>query len=192
MTNQETEGLLSPLIRDVRLKQVASYIKKNSTVLDLACGAGYLSKFLPEGCKYYGVDRIPAPETDKFSDFINLDLSEASSLARIREWIPKEPDYITCVAFVEHISNPTEFISEYSSLLKKRGKLVGTTPHPYGRLIHECMSRLYLCSRHGADEHEKFLGKNEIKEIALASGGNLITYIRFLFGLNQLFIIEYT
>lgn len=47
MVHQETEGLLSSLIRDIRLRKVASYVKRGSIVLDIACGNGRLAKFLP-------------------------------------------------------------------------------------------------------------------------------------------------
>lgn len=191
MEPQETEGLLSPLIRDIRLKKVASYIKEHSTVLDVACGSGYMSKFLPLGCKYYGVDKILASTTKNSTDFIALDLLDDGSLALLREWLPQKPDYITCIAFLEHITNPAEFVSRYRMLLTKNGKLIGTSPHPRGRLIHESLARVHLCSRHGAEEHKDFLRKEDIEEIALTSGGRLSIYEQFLVGLNQLFVIEY-
>lgn len=191
MVYQETEGLLSPLIRDIRLKQVASCINEGSVVLDLACGEGYLSKFLPSSCKYYGVDKVFNNPSNKFTQFIKLDLLESGSVGELQKWLPEKPDYITCVAFVEHMNNPVNFINQYSQLLKNKGFIIGTTPHPCGRLIHESLSKVYLCSQHGADEHEQFLDKNDIQELALASSGTLLTYKRFLFGLNQLFRIKY-
>lgn len=191
MVHQETEGLLSPLIRDIRLKQVAAHITEGSVVLDLACGAGYLSDFLPSTCSYYGVDRVFDKQSDKFKEFINLDLLASDSFSKLQDWLPEIPDYITCVAFVEHMDNPASFITQYSKLLENKGTIIGTTPHPCGKLIHESLSKLYLCSRHGAEEHEQFLGKKEIQKLATESDGNLKIYERFLFGLNQIFSIEY-
>lgn len=191
MSHQEIEGLLSSSIRNIRLKQVASHVRENSVILDLACGEGYLSKFLPKNCQYYGIDILPA-SNDNFSDFLQLDLLSDDSPARTRKWLPVTPDYIINIAFIEHISNPTKFLANYCPLLGKGGRFIGTTPHPRGRFIHDSLSRAYLCSRHAAEEHEKFIGEQEIKQIALASGGNLTTYEQFLFGLNQIFVIEYT
>ncbi len=191
MVHQETEGLLSPYIRDIRLKMASSYIKKDSIVLDLACGEGYLSEFLPSNCKYYGVDRVPPSDTTKFTDFMLLDLREDSSLQRLKEWLPKKLNYITSLAFLEHLTNPGYFLNTYSKLLNSNGKVVATTPHPCGRKLHDSLSSIYLCSREGAKEHEYFLTKDDIKKIALESNGILSTYKRFLFGLNQIFVIEY-
>ncbi len=191
MVHQENEGLLSSYIRDIRLKAVSSYIESNSTVLDLACGQGNLSKFLPSSCKYYGVDRVPPSTTTHFTDFTTLDLAKDNSLESLETWLPQKPDYITCIAFLEHITNPEHFLSQYCTLLAPNGKIVGTTPHPRGRLLHESLSRIYLCSRQGAEEHEDFLRKEDIKKMALTSHGTLTAYKQFLFGLNQLFVIQY-
>jgi len=191
MTHQDTEGLLSPYIRDIRLKAVSAYIKPDSVVLDLACGQGYLSGFLPSGCKYYGVDRVSPPSTANFTDFINMDLIADNSPRRLQEWLPQKPDYITCVAFLEHITHPECFLKKYHTLLARNGKIIGTTPHPRGRLIHDSLSQIYLCSSHGAEEHETFLGKEDIKRAASVSSGILSKYGQFLFGLNQVFVIDY-
>jgi 2-polyprenyl-3-methyl-5-hydroxy-6-metoxy-1,4-benzoquinol methylase len=188
---QETEGLVSPLLTRIRLRQVASCIKPNSAVLDLACGAGYLSRFLPAGCRYYGVDRVPEPSQNTFAGFISLDLMQPDSVDRVRDWLPEKPDYVACVAFIEHITNPTGFLREYSRLLHKPGAIVGTTPHPSGRVIHDSLSKVRITSPHGAAEHEKFFGRHEIEQMAAGSGGHLNRFNTFLFGLNQLFTIEY-
>jgi len=191
MAHQDTEGFLSPYIRDIRLKAVSAYIKPDSIVLDLACGQGYLSGFLPSGCKYYGVDRVSPSSTTNFTDFISMDLMADDSTRCLEEWLPQKPDYITCIAFLEHITHPESFLKKYRTLLVGKGKIIGTTPHPRGRLMHDSLSRIYLCSRHGAEEHETFLGKEEIKKTAVASSGTLSKYGQFLFGLNQVFVIEY-
>lgn len=191
VVHQETEGILSPLIRDMRLRKVASCIQKDSLVLDIACGAGYLSNFLPEGCHYYGVDRMQASSNKRFTDFLALDVLGEHSFEQIEQWLPRKPDYITCIAFLEHIDHPGNFVQYSHKLLATNGRFIGTTPHPCGRLVHDSLSKIYLCSRHGAEEHTDFLGKKEIEDIARNSGGVLATYRRFLLGLNQLFVIKY-
>ena len=178
-------------MRNVRLGKAAACLDGGSLVLDLACGEGYLSSFLPEGCEYYGVDRLIPPESGAFTDFLALDVLEEDAFERIREWLPREPDYLTCVAFLEHIGDPAHFARRFAALLPSHGKLVGTTPHPMGRKVHDSLASLYLCSRQGAAEHEEFLGRRELERLASVSGGVLVTYERFLFGLNQLFVIEY-
>ena len=192
MVHQETEGFLSPFIRDIRLKKVASQIEKNSTILDIACGNGYLSKFLPSGCKYYGVDIVPSSSNSNFTGFLSLNLTDEQSYNLIAEWIPEKIDYITCNAFLEHIENPGDFVMRYQSLLEKKGKFIGTTPHPSGKTLHKRLSQIYICSRHGAEEHKDYLERNDIAKIASETNGNLTFFKNFLFGLNQLFVIDYS
>ncbi len=57
--------------------------------------------------------------------------------------------------------------------------------------MHRFLSKFYLCSRHGAEEHKSFLDREGLQRLAMGSGGDLRTYKRFLFGLNQLFVIDY-
>ena len=189
--HQETEGLLSPWIRDIRLKKVAQCIPNHTVVLDLACGNGYLSQFLPAGCKYYGVDRLEPSAHDPFTDFKILDLSKNSTFKELELWLPEKPNVITCIAFLEHISDPAAFLKNAQQLLNERGKIIGTTPHPRGRLVHDTLAKLHICSQSGADEHETFLGKKDLNEMALGANGGLTQYSPFLFGLNQLFTVEF-
>lgn len=190
--HQEHEGLLSPLIRDIRLGHVAREIRSGTTVLDLACGNGHLMNFLPNDCKYYGVDRLQPNDPGSFSDFLQVDLIHPRSASKILEWMPEPPDYITSVAFLEHISSPETFLKDYSILFGEIGILVGTTPHPRGRLLHDTLSKIGVCSRSGAEEHETFLDQKALQRVSEISGGNLKLHRPFLFGLNQLFAIEYS
>jgi 2-polyprenyl-3-methyl-5-hydroxy-6-metoxy-1,4-benzoquinol methylase len=189
--HQETEGLLSPIIRDIRLKQVAQRIRRNETVLDLACGNLYLARHLAREHRYLGVDRTPAGPENSGYDFLLADLADADTPARLESLIQGKVDVITCAAFLEHITNPTEFLNRYRSLLRPGGRLIGTTPHPRGKTLHNSLAQLYLCSRSGAAEHEDFLSKDDLERIAVASGGKLTEYQQFLFGLNQIFVFEY-
>lgn len=189
--SQETQGLLSIRVRNIRLSRVASFIKPNSVILDLACGAGYLKSFLPTSCKYYGVDRVLPPGYQEKPNFISLDLLRDDSIKQIQKKFQIKPDYITCVAFLEHISDPIMFLSKYKGLFDEKGILVGTTPHPIGKRIHEMFAMIGLLSKEAAHEHKSFLNREDLSEIASLSGGNLIFYKRFLLGMNQLFIIQY-
>ncbi len=193
MKYQESEGLLSSRIRNARLSRVAKYIREKSIVLDLACGAGYLISYLPQDCQYFGVDKIPmnGSQEKKYS-FINLDLLETTAIETIARKVQTKVDYITCIAFLEHIKNPMELLSTYKLLLKRDGLIIGTTPHPRGRTVHEILARIGLLSKEAAHEHEKFLGKKQIEEIASLSGGELVEYHQFLYGMNQLFAIKYS
>lgn len=197
MPAQDVQGLLSPFVRNVRLKQASQLIKPSSAVLDLACGSGSLADFLPSDCRYFGVDRISVHRTSQVKrgassrQYLELDLMAEGNLEAIDNWLPEPVDYITVLAFLEHIGCPEQFLARLARFLKsKNARIVGTTPHPVGRLLHDSLSQVYLCSRDGAEEHEKFLDKTDLQALGSSLSLKLTTYKRFLLGLNQLFVFE--
>jgi 2-polyprenyl-3-methyl-5-hydroxy-6-metoxy-1,4-benzoquinol methylase len=107
---------------------------------------------------------------------------------QISEWLPKPPTVITMLAFLEHIKEPGAFVERFSKLLCNGGSVIGTTPHPVGRKLHDFLSSIRICSPDGADEHERFLGKSDLSQITMAGHMKLTQYRRFLCGLNQLFV----
>lgn len=182
--NHETEGLLSPAIRAARLKRAAALIPPDSFVLDLACGAGFLREYLPH-CRYFGVDRIPPPLPQRFDGFLHGELTAPDFFEKLQNWLPQQADAITLLAFVEHVKEPEQILARLKPVLKERGKIILTTPHPMGRRLHDSLAKIYLCSRSGAAEHETFLGESELRKISQSAGFSVISYERFLFGLNQ-------
>lgn len=197
-SNQEVQGLLSPFIRNRRIQRVAKRIGDEDVVLDLACGGGYLANFLPPTTEYYGVDRIPfgskgcsnANRGSHTREFLTVDLLDDDASRQISDWLPKPPTVISMLAFLEHIERPGEFVQTFSQLLPHGGRIIGTTPHPIGRKLHDFLSTLRICSPDGADEHERFLGREDLSQITASGSVQLTVYARFLGGLNQLF--EYT
>lgn len=192
-SNHETQGVLSPLLRNWRLSRVARRIARGSVVLDLACGTGALRHLLPEGCRYFGVDRIPLSsppwKTHRgvTAKFLHLDLEHDDSPRVIADWIRVRPTIITMIALLEHLGDSAAFVTRYMPLLDSGGRVVGTTPHPRGRLVHDSLASIGICSKDGADEHETFLGRSELVTISEACGAVLSHYQVFLLGLNQAF-----
>lgn len=156
-------------------------------MLDLACGDGYLVGHLPDGCRYFGVDRLMPTDTARFAAFLQCDLSQPQWVSIVGDWLPEPPTIITMVAFLEHLREPTVFLRSAAKLLASGGRCIGTTPHPLGRVIHETLAKVGLCSRHGADDHEDFLNREQLRECAEGAGLKLTTYRKFLGGLNQVF-----
>ncbi len=154
-------------------------------VLDLACGAGFLRDFLPGHCRYFGVDRIPPPDVTRFDAFFSAELTHPDIFQRLNQWLPEQADVITLLAFLEHVKDPTTILKGIKPLLKGSGKVVLTTPHPMGRNLHDALARIYICSRSGAAEHERFFNRTDLAEIADRAGYRTQSYRRFLLGLNQ-------
>lgn len=185
-SNQDSEGLLSPWIRDIRLKAATSAMKQCSLVLDLACGSGALSKHLPQDCQYVGIDIVEPPDRQVFDAFHQLDIMDPATLYNLAEVIPARPDAIFLIAFVEHIKEPAKLLSAAHSLLAPGGVLVMTTPHPVGRDLHDFLAKIGICSQSAAEEHESFLGRDDLLNMCSEAGYVNVTYKRFLLGLNQL------
>ncbi len=185
--NQETEGLLSPWIRNIRLKAVAKHVPEGAVVLDLACGGGYLKRFLPSGCQYFGVDWVDPPVGAAFDGFLKLDLASSDAIERICAFLPgHKASVITMVAFIEHVESPPLMLQKVLPIMSSDAMLLLTTPHPIGRKLHEVLATFGLCSRVGAEEHKAFLARRDLEGILGQSAFELKAYERFLFGLNQL------
>lgn len=190
-----TGGLLSPWLRDVRLRVVAGSIEPGSSVLDLACGAASLADHLPGTCHYYGVDCLPfpsqPPSKGAAKTLLSADLASPESPGQIQGWLGQRVDVITMIACVECLKEPARLVHAYSSLLKPGGKILCTTPHPVGRMVHAGLARLHLCTPAETGEHRTSLGYDELRRMAESAGGTLSGYRRFLFGLNQFFVLSF-
>jgi 2-polyprenyl-3-methyl-5-hydroxy-6-metoxy-1,4-benzoquinol methylase len=182
-------GRLSGFLETRRLRQAAGYIQRGSRVLDIACNEGRLLEFLPEDIVYLGIDiSKTAIETARLrypdQRFMTADLSDGFPAG-----FDEQFDAIVMLAFLEHIPQPGEFLGNAARFLRPDGKIIITTPAPWGRTIHDVGARLGLFSREAAEEHQSFLGKTELRQLAQAAGLRLVHYQRFLYGFNQIALL---
>ena len=180
MADQGTEGLLSSFLRRQRLKVAAPLLK--GRVLDFGCGSGELARVCPPE-RYVGFD----------SD------QESIALARHRfplhhfsERLPEgEPfDTIAALAVIEHVPKPSATAAQWRGMLAAGGQIVLTTPHSSFGWIHELGAKIGLFSAHAAEEHQELINFSGMKTIAASGGLTILTYRRFLFGANQLFVLK--
>ncbi|MGE4296690.1 MAG: class I SAM-dependent methyltransferase [Desulfovibrionaceae bacterium] len=176
----QTGGTLSPWLRARRINAVRPHLR--GRVLDVGCGTGLLSECAPrEG--YLGVDH------------------DAASLAAARRehphaaFAPGLPengsfDTIALLAVIEHIPDPAAFLRRLTGLLAPGGRMVLTTPHPAFEIIHTIGGRLGLFSREAGEDHETLINATAMAALARDAGLTLATARRFLFGVNQLFVLE--
>ena len=202
--NQEAEGLLSPFLRNLRFRHVIKELKRRDIrhVLDLGCGAGHLSGEISNGIHYTGVDLIEFSDTSSplsnriavgTGAIITADIYSKSGFDLTKKHLaqnPVEVDCITLLAVLEHLKDPSEFVRSISRLLSPGSAIIGTTPHPRGRSLHDWLAKLGICSAAGAEDHEKFLGYNDLKSMSEACELDIVSYDKFLVGLNQLFVLE--
>lgn len=183
--NETYLGVLSGYLRTQRMKQAAHLVISNDRILDLACNDGRLLEMLPHNISYVGIDiqeyAIKQAQTRyPQHQFIVADLTQAPNIEQ------QQFDVIIMLAFLEHIKNPAQLLQMYSNYLAPNGQIIITTPAPYGRRLHDWGAKIGLFSKEAAEEHEAFLDKQVLSEIASQANLGLITYKRFLFGFNQL------
>lgn len=180
MSDQGAQGLLSPFLRRQRLAAVRPWLR--GTVFDLGCGSGALAELLgPENYCGYDID--------------------ASSLAKARALHPRHRfvdalpaeaafDTVVSLAVIEHCKDPAAFLRGLVALARPGGSVVLTTPHPAFEFIHDFGARAGLFSHDASEEHEVLLDRKALHELAAAQSLPVLAYQRFLFGANQLFVLQ--
>lgn len=185
MADQLT-GLLSPFLRSRRIAAARPFLDQGS-LLDLGCGTGELAHDV-DPSRYLGVDRDEesiAIARKKFPAHRFLSLDEFSRSPRVSQF-----DQIVGLAVIEHVDDPQRWLAWLRTLLKPAGRVILTTPHPSMRHLHEFGAAIGLFSREGAKEHRELIDRQRINELAEASGFRIRDFGPFLFGCNQLFILE--
>lgn len=181
MTDQATQGLLSPFLRRCRLRAAAAHL--HGTVLDFGCGSGALAGIIPAD-RYLGVDH----------DAHSLSVARANfpqhRFVTALDNVTERFDTVVSLAVIEHVTDPTDFLRRLAGTMNATdvARLLVTTPHPAMDWIHDVGARLGLFSSHASDEHEDLLGRAELENVGRGAGLRLMKYSRFLCGANQLAI----
>lgn len=183
MSDQGTEGLLSPFLKAQRLKKLHKYV--NGRVLDYGCGAGDLGQFCaPEAYVGFDID-VQSLSIAKaaYPHLVFTDRAPFSNSADIY-------DSIILSAVIEHVDNPVSLLTLLEAHLSKDGQIVLTTPHPSLGWAHKLGAKIGLFSAEASKEHKKLLDKDSMSAVALEAKLFIAFYERFLFGANQLVVLK--
>ena len=181
------KGVFSEFLQSERLKRAAQFVKPGDSVLDLACNEGALLEYLPADLTYTGIDISEKAIERARTHYPQRTFQVADLTKPNREALgTTQFDVIVMLAFLEHVKNPGDLLLRYLTHLKPGGIIVVTTPAPRGRYIHNWGAKLGLFSKSAAEEHEKFLDRQTLIDIAGEANLNMRLYRRFLFGFNQL------
>ncbi len=104
--------------------------------------------------------------------------------------LEKPFDTILLAAVIEHLEHPSHLVAQLPRYLKAEGRLVVTTPTPFGDKIHQVGARVGLFSKAAMEEHETIFSYKMMVELLEPVGLVVERYQRFLFGGNQLFICK--
>ena len=179
--------LLTPFLTQQRMKAIAPFLRGD--ILDLACGFGKVIPLLKPGQGYLGIEGN-LPFIDTLSNlypgqkFIQRDLDE-DDLA-----LDQKFDTILLVAIIEHLERPDRLVAQLPRYLKPGGRLVMTTPSPFGDKIHRAGAIVGLFSKDAVKEHETIFSHRMMLDLLEQNGLELERYRRFLLGGNQLFICK--
>lgn len=111
-----------------RVKIALSYVGKNKKVLDLGCNDGAITEEVARrGNDVLGVDleKVITIAREKHTNlnFTSFDISESFPIN------DEEYDVIIATEIIEHIVDDIFFLQECYRILKKRGKLIISTPN---------------------------------------------------------------
>lgn len=181
--------LLAPFIRRQRTAMVTPFI--TGDVLEIGCNdAATLGRDNPGLGRYVGTD------------------IDDDALARAREKYPRrefiknnienEPlgfsdefDNVLLVALIEHILNQRFLLDTCHQALRRGGRLVITTPTPFGNdIVHRNGARIGLFHKSVADHHVVIYDKRRLRAAAEMVGFRLAQHRYFQLGCNQLAVLE--
>jgi len=152
------------------------------SVFDFGCGSGALAQYV-NAAKYCGYDIDAAS------------LARARSLHPQHRFVEAQPgvdqfDTVVSLAVIEHCDDPAAFLARLVALTRPGGRVALTTPHPAYEFIHDFGARIGVFSRDASEEHEALLDRKALCALAAAQGLHVLQYRRFLFGANQLIVLQ--
>ena len=178
--------LLTGYVRQRRYAVIRSFVRGD--VLDIGCG-NMLKSFTPENMRrYVGIDANPALVANMRRLFPQHDFH----LCDVdREPLPvhgQRFDTVLLVAVIEHLARPGWILSQIADCLRPAGRLVITTPTPWGLWVHRWGARLGLFHPHAVQQHRHAYDRRSLEALLTAHGFTMLLYRRFEWGANQLVI----
>ena len=186
----QINGKLSPYLREQRFRAAEPYLTAGR-VLDIGCGIGLLTRYISPD-RYLGIDLdrdsvAEAREKNPSYRFMTLDEFAAHDA--------DDPhvgrfDTIVGLAVIEHVPDPKAWLDEMKRRLAPGGRMVLTTPHPRLEWAHTVGARLGLFSRAASEEHNVLIDQKLMGRFAGDTGLRVAEFKRFLYGANQLFVLQ--
>jgi len=182
-------GRLASRLQYESLRAVTPYVYGD--VLDLACGrAELLNVANGRIASYTGVE-LSANRVRQLRaayprhHFVQRDL-DTDPLDLERRY-----DTVLLISVIEHIYNQKHLLQQILRVLQPTGRLVVTTPTPFGSdFVHRWGSALGLIAEGHADEHIVLYNRRRFELIARDFDLEIERYRRFQLGCNQLVVMR--
>jgi ubiquinone/menaquinone biosynthesis C-methylase UbiE len=181
------EALLEPLLRQMRLYKVSSYIPQNAKVLDIGCGrrASLLKAIAPKIQYGVGIDFKVEPVPVRNVKTLQLKLD------RDLPFEDKCFDVVTMLAVLEHIEHEQAILNEIRRVLKKKGKLVLTVPSIWSQSVLEFLSyRLRIIDEAEIRDHKRYYNRERLNDVLIREAKfTNFEHRYFQFWMNSLCIV---
>lgn len=179
MSDQGTQGMLSPWLRKQRILAAIPHMK--GSVLDVGCGSGALADHVAPA-DYLGYD------VDAQSIVVAISTNPGYAFTQS---LPEDRffDTVVSLAVIEHIPDPGTFLATLAGRVRAGGRIIISTPNPRFEFIHHAGSMIGLFSHDASEEHVSLLDRKGLHDLASSLGLDVIAYRRFLMGANQLFVL---
>ena len=181
--------LLSAMASRGRYGRVVPHVAGD--VLELGCGVGRITELVPAGqiTSYSGVDhdeRVLAEAKQRHPEgrFAQVDLDDDPL-------IEGPFDVVLMVALIEHVYNQKHLFTQAREALRPGGRIVLTTPTPFGNdVVHRMAAEVGLLAKAAVEDHVVVYNKRRFQTLASDLNLELSRYRRFQLGCNQLVVLR--
>jgi 2-polyprenyl-3-methyl-5-hydroxy-6-metoxy-1,4-benzoquinol methylase len=182
MSGGQLDGKLSPFLRRTRMKAARPYLC--GRVLDWGCGNGDLCRFIPAET-YLGVDVDEAVLAEARQNYPAATFLAAKDFAQSELF-----NTIAALAVIEHLPDPASFLRRISHSLAHNGRIVLTTPNPLLDWAHGFGAKFGVFAFESHEEHQSLMNRRGLERTAREAELRVIHFERFLYGANQLAVLE--
>jgi len=111
--------------------QLIRRIPTGSSVLELGCATGYMSRYLRDKlkCNVVGVELDPEAAKQAEASCDRVILANVEEDSWIEELGSRQFDVITCADIIEHLRDPDAFLAKIKKLIKPSGFLLVSLPN---------------------------------------------------------------
>ncbi|MFA5136539.1 MAG: class I SAM-dependent methyltransferase [Patescibacteria group bacterium] len=183
-------NIIDKLISWMRVQRAIPYVGKNDVVLDFGCGhQAYLLDHIKHTIKKgIGLDYDAEPR--KIGK--NIEIRKFNFKGKL-PFLDKTFDTVFLLAVIEHIeiTQTPKLFRECCRILTPHGKIVLTTPTPFGKTILEFLAfKLGIISKKEIADHKKYYSRKDVENMAKNYGLKIDTYQTFQLGGNSLYILK--
>lgn len=177
-------ALLTNYLINARMSRIEPYIRGD--VLDLGCGsAEILDKYGSKIEHYCGIEYSKTVVQTLQAKYPRATFY-ARNLDQEKLALDRKFDCILMVALIEHLFNQKHVMDEVAAALKPGGKIILTTPTPFGNdVVHRIGASMGLFSKAAVDDHIVIYNHHRLKLLAREINLKLEEYFTFQLLCNQ-------